>query len=198
MKSALDVHRALLGADVLHEMIRLRTPALTGDDLPRSLGVDPDACVVVRCYVATCPDGDRFVAVLLRAGATADPVSLLDALDADAVRPATGDEINIATEYASSLVSPVALPAAVLLLADAALGTHDVLYAPTGESGVALGIRTRDLLVATGARATALTARPLGAGDQVGWDRATPLGQVLDLTAGRLARATTKATRTTG
>lgn len=180
MKSALDVHRALLGADVPHEMIRLRTPVLTGDDLPRSLGVDPRACVVVRCYLANAAswDGDRFVAVLLRAGATVDPVSLLDALDADALRPATGDEINGATEYASSLVSPVSLPTDVLLLADAALGTHDVLYAPTGESGVALGIRTRDLLVATGARATTLTARPLGAGDQIGWDRAAPLGSV--------------------
>jgi len=174
VKSALDVHRALLGADVLHEMIRLRTPVLTGDDLPRSLGVDPDACVVVRCYLANTASwgADRFVAVLLRAGATADPISLLEALDADALRPATGDQINLATEYASSLVSPVGLPAPVLLLADAALGTHDVLYAPTGESGVALGIRTRDLLVTTGALATTLTARPLGVADQVGWDRA--------------------------
>ena len=193
MKSALDVHRELLAADVPHEMVRLRTPALGADDLPRGLGVDPDACVAVRCYVATLAGQRRqFVAVLMRAGDLPAPASLLTALDATAVRPATADEINTATDFAAPLVAPIGLDERVLLLADAALGGTDVLYAPTGESGVALGIRTRDLLVAAGARVTTLTARPLAPEEHPAWDRAAGVrsvgARVIDLAPARQGR----------
>lgn len=180
MKSALDVHRALLADEVPHEMVRLRTPALTGDDLPRSLGVAQQSCAVVRCYRVTRRDGTTHIgAVLLRSGDTPDPASLLDAFQAVSIRPATGAEVNAATDYASSLVSPICLPPSVPLLADAALGPAEVLYTPTGESGVALGIHTRDLLVACSARVTNLTSGPLVDREHAGWQ----LGAGLD-TAG--------------
>ena len=194
MKSALDVHRALLAADVPHEMVRLRAPALTGDDLPRVLGVPRESCAVIRCYRVTRRDGGTQVAaVLLRSGDTPDPASLLDAFHAVSIRPATGAEVNAATDFASSLVSPLCLPADVLLLADAALGGSEVLYAPTGESGVALGIHTRDLLVTCGARVTNLTAAPLAAQERSDWQRGAGLvagdGAVLPLDRTRLAGA---------
>ena len=174
MKSALDVHRELLAAGVAHEMVRVRGSVLSADDLPRGLRADRDVCVAVRCYLATYDDAagerEQFVAVLVRAGDTPDPGSLLEALQATAVRPATAAETNATTDYAAPLVSPIGLGPDVLLLADAALGGTEVLYAATGESGVALGIRTRDLLVAAGARATTLTARPLAPAEQSGWD----------------------------
>ena len=174
MKTALDVHRTLLAADVPHEMVRLRTAALGADDLPRALGVASSSCVVVRCYVVTASAAPASLCgVLLRSGDTPDPGSLLTALDAEAIRPAVAAEVNAATGYASALVSPVPLPAGVLLLADAALGGRfgrsDLLYAPTGEAGVALGIRLHHLLVASGARVTTLTARPLAAEERLGW-----------------------------
>jgi prolyl-tRNA editing enzyme YbaK/EbsC (Cys-tRNA(Pro) deacylase) len=176
MKSALDVHRNLLAADVPHEMVRLRIPALTGDDLPRALGTPRETCAVVRCYRVTRRDGTTHLgAVLLRSGDTPDPSSLLDAFAAVSIRPATGAEVNAATDFASSLVSPISLPADVLLLADAALGGSDVLYTPTGESGVALGIHTRDLLVASGARITNLTAAPLGDQERSDWQHGAGL-----------------------
>jgi prolyl-tRNA editing enzyme YbaK/EbsC (Cys-tRNA(Pro) deacylase) len=167
MKSALDVHRALLADGVPHEIVRLRTPALNGDDLPHALGVPREACVVVRCYRVTLRSGNTSLcAVMARSGDTADPSALLDALQAVAIRPATGAEINAATDYASALVSPIALPAEVVLLADAALGADP---APTGESGVALGIHTRDLLVASGARVANLTVGPLADRERSDW-----------------------------
>jgi prolyl-tRNA editing enzyme YbaK/EbsC (Cys-tRNA(Pro) deacylase) len=174
MKSALDVHRALLADGVPHEIVRLRTPALNGDDLPHALGVPREACVVVRCYRVTLRSGHTSLcAVMARSGDTADPSALLDALQAVAIRPATGAEINAATDYASALVSPIGLPAEVVLLADAALGADpahgDVLYAPTGESGVALGIHTRDLLVASRARVANLTVGPLADRERSDW-----------------------------
>ena len=96
---------------------------------------------LVRCYVASydvdaLEDRERFVAVLVRAGDTPDPGSLLEALQAVAVRPATAAEINVTTDYAAPLVCPIGLGPDVLLLADAALGATDVLYTPTpGYSG---------------------------------------------------------------
>jgi prolyl-tRNA editing enzyme YbaK/EbsC (Cys-tRNA(Pro) deacylase) len=194
VKSALDVHRRLLADDVPHEIVRLRAPALNGDDLPRALSVPRGSCAVVRCYRVTRRDGTPHVAaVLLRAGDTPDPTALLDAFGAVSIRPATGAEVNAATDYASSLVSPICLPADVELVADAALGGSDVLYTPTGESGVALGIRTRDLLVACSARVANLTATPLGAREQSDWQLGpgleSPDAEVVPLDRRRLAGA---------
>jgi prolyl-tRNA editing enzyme YbaK/EbsC (Cys-tRNA(Pro) deacylase) len=186
MKSALDVHRTLLAGDVPHEILRLRSAILGADDIPDALGVEPAACVAVRCYVVTDGRGEQSLcAVMVSAGATPEPVSLLDALDASSIRPATGTEVNAATDYAAGLVSPLCLPEDVLLLADAALGASSVLYAPTGESGVVVGISTRDLLVASGARVTTLTATPIAAVERSDWQLApgleSPGAQVVQL-----------------
>ena len=156
MKGALDVHRELLARDVPHEMVRLPGRAGSGDDLPRLLAL-PRGCVTVRCYTVTRDGGAAFAAVLLPAGRAPEPSALLAALDARAVTPARADVVNAVTDYAAGLVSPLCLPAHVELLADAALGESDVCYCPVGEAQVVLGIRTRDLLVTTGARVTALT-----------------------------------------
>lgn len=156
MKGALDVHRELLSRDVPHEMVRLRGRAGSGDDLPRLLGL-PRGCVVVRCYTVTRDSGVGFAAVLVRAGRVPGTAALLTALGARAVAPAPPEVVNAATDYAAGLVSPLCLPARVELLADAALGESDVCYCPTGEAQVVLGIRTRDLLVTTGARVATLT-----------------------------------------
>jgi prolyl-tRNA editing enzyme YbaK/EbsC (Cys-tRNA(Pro) deacylase) len=182
VKSALDVHRVLLADGVPHEIVRLRTAVLTANDLPRALGVDPAACVAVRCYKT---GDDTLVAVMVRSGDLPDPSSLLRASDATSIRPASPDEVSEATDFAAGLVSPLCLPADVVLLADAALGAVDVLYVPTGETGVALGIHVRDLLIASGAKVTTLTARPLAAAERSGWQSAPGLesgdAQVLSL-----------------
>jgi hypothetical protein len=178
MKGALDVHRELLSRDVPHEMVRLSGRASSADDLPRLLGL-PTGCVAVRCYELTRRDahGDRegFAAVLVPSGRLPQPAALLDALGASSVRPARPDVVNARTDFASGLVSPLCLPAEVELLADTALGHSDVSYCAVGESEVVLGIRTRDLLVTTGARAASLTGPGTGPGT------AGDLGEVLDL-----------------
>lgn len=156
MKSALDVHRELLARDVPHEIVRLRSRALNADDLPRVLGLTA-GCVAVRCYDVLRDTGASFAAVLVPAGRLPDPVALLSALDARSVSPAGPDRVNTATDYTAGLVCPVGLPDDIELLADTALGTSDVCYCALGEGGVALGIRTRDLLVTTGARVASLT-----------------------------------------
>jgi Cys-tRNA(Pro)/Cys-tRNA(Cys) deacylase len=178
VKGALDVHRELLSRDVPHEIVRLRTRILTADDLPRVLGLTA-GCVAVRMYETERAGRTGTAAVLVPAGRLPDPTALLDALDVCSVRPAAPDVVNATTDYAAGLVSPVCLPAEVPLLADAALGTSDVCYCAVGEGGVALGIRTRDLLLTTGARVASLTA-PDGAGPLL--EAGRPAGAaVLDL-----------------
>jgi prolyl-tRNA editing enzyme YbaK/EbsC (Cys-tRNA(Pro) deacylase) len=176
VKGALDVHRELLARGVPHEMVRLPGRATTADDLPRLLGL-PSGCVAVRCYEAVRPEGVVFVAVLVPAGREPHPDALRKALGAEEVRPARAEAVNAVTDFSAGLVSPVGLPPEVELLADAALGASDVSYCPVGEGEVVLGIRTRDLLVATGARAASLTA-------------VAPASRVLDLDRRSGARST--------
>ena len=158
MKSALDVHRALLAQDLPHEIVRLRSRLLTADDLPLVLGLER-GCVAVRCYAVERERGPSFAAVLVPAGTVPSPSALLKTLDARSIRPAGAGQINAVTDYAAGLVSPICLPAGVELLADAALEAVDVCYCAVGEAGVALGIRSRDLLVVTGARVATLTGQ---------------------------------------
>ena len=166
MRSALDVHRELLAAGVPHEIVRLPTRIASADDLPRALGQEV-GCLAVRVYVVQRPDGPpATAAVLVPAGAVPEPGALLEALRATSVRPATAGEVNLHTAYAADLVGPLCLPPDVEVLADAAVGVTDVVYATVGEATLALGIRTRDLLVAAQARVASLTPAPLPAEDR--------------------------------
>lgn len=167
MKGALDVHRELLARDVPHEVVRLGSRLLTADDLPRVLSLE-QGCISVRCYVVERATVS-FAAGLVVSGTVPSPPHLLEALEAWSVRPATPDEVNAATDYAAGLVSPVCLPPEVELVADVALERSEVSYCALGEGGVALGIRTADLLGATGARLVALTepAPPVVLGPRV-------------------------------
>ena len=161
MRGALDVHRELLARGVPHEIVRLPTRVLSADELPEALGLEV-GCVAVRLYLVTRPGAvPAPAAVLVPAGAVPDPGALLEALDATCVRPATGGEVNLLTGFAAELVSPVCLPPEVELLADAAVGATDVVYATVGEGGLALGIRIRDLLVVADARVASLTPAPV-------------------------------------
>lgn len=189
MRTALDAHRELLTQGVPHEVVRLRRRVVSADELPDALGVDV-GCLAVRLYRVSweapsngsrtgkpadspgsvhpdagadgAPAGSaRWVAVLVPAGALPDPAALLDALDAVSARAATAAEANAVTGCPAALVCPVGLPDDVEVLADAALGRTDVVYTAVGEASLALGIRTRDLLVAVAARAATLTPAAL-------------------------------------
>ena len=159
MRGALDVHRELLARDVPHEVVRLPSRLLSADDLPAALGLE-HGCVAVRCYLVERPAGSSFAVVLLAAGAVPAPVALLDALSARSVRPARPEQVHAATDYAAGLVCPVGLPPDVEVLADDAVRRSPTSYCALGEGGVALGIRTPDLLEVAGAAAVALAGDP--------------------------------------
>jgi Cys-tRNA(Pro)/Cys-tRNA(Cys) deacylase len=156
VRGALDVHRDLLARAVPHEVVRLPGRLLNADDLPRLLQLD-SGCVAARCCVVERDEGTSFAVVLVPAGTVPVPSRLLAALDARAVTAARPEHVNAATDYAAGLVCPVGLPADVEVLADTALERDATSYCALGEGGVALGIRTADLLAVTGARRVPLT-----------------------------------------
>lgn len=158
MKGTLDIHRELLARDVPHEVIRLPRLVLDADELPEVLDLPPARCVAVRIYQMD----EQLVAVIVRAGDVPDPARLLNLLRARSVRVAPADLINAATDYASGLVAPLLLPPEMVVVADAAILESPVLYAPTGETGTALGIPARALVETAGA-----TVAELCVGDSV-------------------------------
>ena len=157
MRGALDVHRDLLARDVPHEVVHLPGRLLTADDLPRLLQLER-GCVAVRCCVVERDEGASFVAVLVPAGTLPAPSRLHEVLGGRSVTAARPEQVNAATDYAAGLVCPVGLPPEVEVLADTALEQEPTSYTALGEGGVALGIRTADLLSVTGARRVALTS----------------------------------------
>lgn len=154
MKDALDVHRSLLAREVPHEIVRLPRLVLSADEIPAASGLPPQRCVAVRLYHAD----DRVVATLVRAGELPHPGAVLAAAGARSLRVAPADLVNQVTDFAASLVSPVLLPEDVLVLADACVGHHDVVYTATGDGGTVLGIPSRWLLTASRARVCELCA----------------------------------------
>jgi prolyl-tRNA editing enzyme YbaK/EbsC (Cys-tRNA(Pro) deacylase) len=167
VRTALDVHRELLARDVPHEVVRVRRRLATADDLPAALGLDA-GCVAVRLYRVTRRPSRAprpgWAAVLVPAGAVPDPAALLDALDAESVRPATGAETNSTTGYPAGLVSPVGLPADVEVLADIIdLDGHGREPQPAGparSSGYPAAAAGRPAPPGTGASGTPRSASP--------------------------------------
>jgi Cys-tRNA(Pro)/Cys-tRNA(Cys) deacylase len=154
MKGPLDVHRDLLSAGVPHEIVRLHRPLNTADEMPDVLVLPSSSCVSVRMYDA----GGTLYALAVPAGVALRSGALARALGVQNVLPAPVHQVNAVTDFTAALVSPICLPAQVRLVIDASLGVTEVLYAPTGDSGTVLKIRSHDLLTHTGALVTALTA----------------------------------------
>jgi Cys-tRNA(Pro)/Cys-tRNA(Cys) deacylase len=152
MKDALDVHRSLLAREIPHEIVRLPRPVGSADEIPDALGLAPQRCVAVRMYVAD----DRPVAVIVRAGTTPHPGAVLTAARSRALRTARTEMVNDLTDFAAPLVSPFLLPDSVLILADACIGHTEVVYAPTGDGGTAVGIASQWLLRASRAAVSEL------------------------------------------
>jgi prolyl-tRNA editing enzyme YbaK/EbsC (Cys-tRNA(Pro) deacylase) len=154
MKSALDIHRTLLGDGIPHDIVRLPRAVMKATELPAALGVEPGACIVVHVY--TDPAAGRLAAVLLPADRLPDDDALAAVLRDDLavtdLRPAPSRLINLGLDYVAGLASPFCLPATVPIYADAAVGRPEVVYTAAGETRSAVGIRSRDLLRTTRAR----------------------------------------------
>jgi prolyl-tRNA editing enzyme YbaK/EbsC (Cys-tRNA(Pro) deacylase) len=164
------VSRELIQAEVPHEIVHLRRSIDDAVELPDVLGVHPAACVAVHLY-----DTDAgLVAALVPAHCAVATTALARAARVRAIRALEPHEVSAVTDYQPSLVAPVGLPAGARTVADSGLRTPPVVYAPTGDGGTALKIRTGDLLALTGAEVFALV-EPGGLLDRTGQLPAGPL-----------------------
>ncbi|TDC76268.1 YbaK/EbsC family protein, partial [Actinomadura sp. 7K507] len=163
MKDALTIHRALLEWEAVHEIVRLPIALAHADELPTSLGLPADRCLVTRVYSCDGAYGDRFLAgVIVPAGERPSMEAVRLTLGARTVRPAPADVVNAVTEYAAGLVCPLLLPEEMPLFIDQrvmdALPADDVIYTATGEASTALGIRGRTLFALCHAKPADLSA----------------------------------------
>ena len=164
MRGALDVHHALLQADVAHSLLQLPRSISGADELPEVLGVPPQTCVSVRLFAlgeaaAAWRPGDprrlapaEAAAVAVPAGTWPDLVLLARALGTSSLRSASPEEASAVTDCWAGLITPIGLPDGVVLLLDATLAHQELLHVPTGDTGTALRIDSRHLLAVTGAR----------------------------------------------
>ncbi|MBC6456472.1 aminoacyl-tRNA deacylase [Actinomadura sp. HBU206391] len=157
MKDALAIHRMLLERETLHEIVRLPHAVANADELPGA-GLPAHRCLATRVYAFTGSERRTtgyLAAVIVSAGSTVGTEAVRQALGARTVRPARADLINTVTEFAAELVCPLMLPESMTVLVDRRLTDRlrddDVVYTATGEPWTALGIRTFDLLAASGA-----------------------------------------------
>ncbi|MEV5573641.1 YbaK/EbsC family protein [Spirillospora sp. NPDC052269] len=166
MKDALTIHRALLGGETRHEIVRLPFGIATADELPEALGLPAERCLVTRVYACEAGyHGERFLAgALVFAGRQPLQDAVRREVGARQARPARADTVNAVTEYAAGLVSPLLLPPSMPLLIDRrvleARSPDDVVYTPTGEPSTALGIRLADLRLLTSAKPCLLVPPP--------------------------------------
>jgi prolyl-tRNA editing enzyme YbaK/EbsC (Cys-tRNA(Pro) deacylase) len=165
MKDALTIHRALLEWEAVHEIVRLPLAMASADELPKALGLPADRCLVTRVHSCEEARGRPFLAgVLVPAGRRPSAEAVRRAAGARTARPARADVVNAVTEYAAGLVCPLLLPDSVPLLADRGLTDRlpadDVVYTPTGEASIALGIRAGTLLALCHAKPADLLAPP--------------------------------------
>jgi Cys-tRNA(Pro)/Cys-tRNA(Cys) deacylase len=153
MRGLLDITRELIAAEVLHEVVHLRRRIDDAVELPEVLGLPGTACLAVRLYDVT-PDGDAppgLVAAFLPADAAPATAALARAAGARSVRAIPAPRVSLVTDFHPSLVPPVGLPREIAVVAHAGLADQEVVYAPTGDGGTALKIRTADLLALSGA-----------------------------------------------
>lgn len=175
MRGPVDLSRELLGAEVLHEIVHLRRRIDDAVELPEVLDVPESSCLAVRLYDA----GAGLLAALVPAGTVPATSALARAAGARAVRLTDPARVSAVTDCHPALVPPIGLPAAVRVVADAALARQEVVYTPTGDGSTALKIRALDLLSLTGAVVARLVepgAEPAAAAHVAGSWREGPVG----------------------
>jgi prolyl-tRNA editing enzyme YbaK/EbsC (Cys-tRNA(Pro) deacylase) len=153
VKDVLDIHRALLGRGVAHEVVRLPRAIAAADEIPDATGLPAHRCAVVRHYLVD----EALVAAVVPAGSTMRPAAVLTALQATTITAAPAEIVNRVTDYAVALASPLLQPEEVTVLMDLVLLREEVLYVPTGDSGTVIGIPSATLAAESDARLVELT-----------------------------------------
>lgn len=144
MRTSVDLNVHLVSAGVAHEFFRVEQRTRHPGDLAAAFDVDPSA--MAETTVLTAPGHGQTVLAVGPAGSTIDVAAVVRATGIAGLRRARPLAAARVTGFPADWIPPVALDDGVQLVMDPALASLDVLYAPGGEPGLLVGIRTEDLL----------------------------------------------------
>lgn len=156
MRGSIEVHRYLTERDVPHEFYRLERPLRRVDEAAALLGLDP--AIVISGELFEVVGGH--VLALTASSACASAEAVASAAGAPRSRPLSKVRVAAHTGFLADWLPPVGHERPSRALVDPTLLEADVLYAPGGDPGVMLTIRSSDLVRATAADVVALTGRP--------------------------------------
>jgi prolyl-tRNA editing enzyme YbaK/EbsC (Cys-tRNA(Pro) deacylase) len=152
MRGSIEVHRYLTERQIPHEFYRLGRPLRNIDEVAALLDLLPSHVVTAELFESkTAP-----VLALVPAGVCASVANVARASDETRIRPATPARVTEHTGFLAGWLPPVGHERTSRAVLDADLAEVDVLYAPGGDPGVMLVLRSGDLI-----RATAATVAPL-------------------------------------
>jgi prolyl-tRNA editing enzyme YbaK/EbsC (Cys-tRNA(Pro) deacylase) len=153
VRGTVEVHQHLVERGIRHEFYRLERPLRRIDEAAALLGLPPSQVAAVELFEAAA--ALPIVAVVPADGcASADAVA--SAAGARRVWPAPAARVTELTGYLPGWLPPIGHERAVRVVLDPALLSAEVVYAPGGDPGVMLVMRSTDL-----ARATSATMVPL-------------------------------------
>lgn len=137
------------------EIRRFPQGTRTAEDAARAVGCVVGQIVKSLVFVV---DGDPVV-VLVAGDNRLDPERLAAALDADAARRASGEEVRAATGFAIGGVPPLGHARPLTTVIDEDLLKHEQVWAAAGLSDAVFAVAPAALEQATGARRADIAAR---------------------------------------
>jgi prolyl-tRNA synthetase len=129
--------RAAAPAQVARPIEKVATPGCTTiDELAKLLGVPRSATAKAVFVMASsgAASGERFVFAVVRGDSECNETKLANAAHADALRPATEEEIRAAGAV-PGYASPIGLPESTLVIVDDAVASTPNLVAGANEEG---------------------------------------------------------------
>jgi prolyl-tRNA editing enzyme YbaK/EbsC (Cys-tRNA(Pro) deacylase) len=155
VRGSIDVHRYLTERDVPHEFYRLERPLRRVDKAAGLLELEP--AIVVTPELFEVAGGHALALVPSSTCASADAIAR--SVGTIRARPLSKLRVAAHTGFLADWLPPVGHEKPSRALIDATLLDADVLYAPGGDPGVMLTLRSADLLRATAADIAELAGR---------------------------------------
>lgn len=147
MRGTVEVHKYLVERAVPHEFYRLERPLRRIDEAAPVLGLDPAIVVAGELFDSS---GSLLLA-LTPVSACASAADVARAGGLSRVRPLSKSRTAALTGFLPDWLPPVGHERPNRAVLDLALLSADVVYAPGGDAGVMLVLRTTDLVRATSA-----------------------------------------------
>ena len=159
MRGTVEVHQYLVERGIRHEFYRLERPLRRIDEAAAVLGLPPSHVAAVELFEAA---GTLPIVAVVPAVTCASADAVAAAAGARRVWPAKTSRVTELTGFFPGWLPPIGHERAVRIVVDEALLAVEVLYAPGGDPGVMLVLRSSDLVRAAAATTASLSTSAAG------------------------------------